>query len=64
MPFFVVEWKKIKINKFPEVNIDTDDMEGIKLLEDINEYDKQTKQKCLVTEKFFPIKIENIQISS
>jgi hypothetical protein len=64
MPFFVVEWKKIKRRKFPEVNIDTDDMEGIKLLEDINEYDKQTKQKCLVTEKFFPIKIENIQISS
>lgn len=58
----VLEDKDIKIGKLPEVNIDTDDMEGICLLENIDEYDEQTGHKYLVTQDFFPMKIDNIHI--
>lgn len=55
--------KEIKIKKTPEVNISSDSLEGIKLLEEIDEYDKQTGNKYLVTEYFFPMKFDNIKIA-
>lgn len=58
----VLEDKDIKIRKLPEVSIDTDDLEGICLLENIDEYDEQTGHKYLVTENFFPMRIDNIHI--
>jgi len=56
--------KEIKIIKMPEIDILTDNMERIKILEDIDEYDEQIGSKYLVTENFFPMKIDNIKISS
>ncbi|MDE6024037.1 MAG: restriction endonuclease [Lachnospiraceae bacterium] len=58
----VLEDKKIKIEQIPEVDISTDNLNGIQLLEDIDEYDLQTGYKYLVTENFFPMKIDNIII--
>lgn len=57
----VLENKEIKINKVPEVNISTDDMEGIKLLEDIEDFDLQTGHNILISEIFFPIKTDNVR---
>lgn len=58
----VLEGKDIKLKKLPEVSIVTDNMEGICLLENIDEYDEQTGHKYLVTQNFFPMKIDNILI--
>lgn len=55
------ENKEIKINNVPEVNIMEDDMETIEQLESIDEFDLQTGYKCLVTENFFPMKIDNMK---
>ena len=55
------ENKEVKINNVPEVNISTDTIDGIKLLEDIDEYDLQTGVKYLVTENFFPMKMDNMK---
>lgn len=55
------ENKEVKVNNIPEVNIMDDDMETIEQLENIDEYDLQTGYKYLVTENFFPMKIDNIK---
>lgn len=59
-----MEGNKIKIKSIPEVNIMYDNMESIKCLEDIDEYDKQMGYKYLVSENFFPMKMDNIKIFS
>lgn len=55
------EIKEVKVDKIPEVNIMADDMETIEQLENIDEYDLQTGYKHLVTENFFPMKIDNMK---
>lgn len=55
------ENKEVKVNNIPEVNIMDDDMETIEQLESIDEYDLQTGYKYLVTENFFPMKIDNMK---
>ena len=57
----IFEGKEVKIEKVPEVGISTDTLERIQQLEDIDEYDLQTGYKHLVTENFFPMKIENVK---
>lgn len=58
----ILDGKEVKIEKFPEVDICTDTLEDIQLLEDVDEYDTQAGYKYLVTENFFPMKIDNIKI--
>ena len=58
----ILDGKEVKIENFPEVDISTDTLEDIQLLEDVDEYDTQAGYKYLVTETFFPMKIDNIKI--
>lgn len=57
----ILDGKEVKIEKFPEVDISTDTLEDIQLLEDVDEYDTQAGYKYLVTENFFPMKIDNVK---
>ena len=56
-----IENDEIKIVNCPEVDISTDTVDGIKLLEDVDEYEIQTKDGFLITEAYFPIKIDCIK---
>ncbi len=53
--------KEAKILKVPEVDISTDTLDGIKLLEDIDEWKTEAGYEYLVTENFFPMKIDNMK---
>jgi len=53
---------EVKIIKFPEISITTSDIETIRSLEDLDEFDLQNSHKVYVNENLFPIKIDNIQI--
>lgn len=51
--------KDIKLSKQPEINIETSDMETIKCLESIDEYEKS--YKSYINEKSFFVKMDNIK---
>lgn len=57
----VLEGKEIKIKNMPEVSILPDTLVEIQTLEDIDKYDLQNGHKHLVTENFFPMKIDNMK---
>lgn len=56
--------KDVQIKQFPEISILPENMDTMKCLEDLDEYDLQSNDECYITENYFVMKMENIKIFS